>query len=756
MEHETDKEMEIDLLELWRTIVKRKGVLFVFASAVVLLVGIYTFTRTPNYRAEATLLIEEESSKIMSIEDEFGVRGRYSDMRFFNTQLILLKSESLAERVARRLDLLSRPEFSPDTKEKKSLLNMARSIVSLKWIVPKKKSQDEDSDALILQDPYMAVAEAVQDTVKVTPIRETKAVKVSCTLPSPVLVAEIVNTMAEEFITFSIEKRYETTQQASDFLSEQIANLREDLASKEREIQRYGQETDLFYLSDTESIAISKFADLNEAYTEAQLDRIKKEAVYREVMNLDIDSLPPFVNNAVIQKLKTEYAEMKNEYEENSKIFKADYPKMIQLKARLDSMREELKSEIKKAVEVAESEYQSALKNESSVKNLLDNQRQNVAKMDSNAIYYNSLKIEVENKRKLLNSLVERQNETLVSARLGGLKTSYVSVIDKAKVPDKPVSPKKGLNLLVALLFGVFGGVVLSFFVEYLDNTVKGPEDVERLAHLPSLGVIPLLVPEGKKKRYKHGYYTRSESSSGKENPGGEAAVPDIKEIELINYLHPKFLISEDYRTVRTSILLSCAERPPKTIVFSSALPSEGKSVTVINLAVSLSQLQEKILILDADLRKPRLHQIFKVKNAEGLSGYLTGRLSLKDIIQKTSIENIWFIPSGHIPPNPSELLNSKEMKLLMEKLKKKFDFVLIDTPPVLAVVDSLIIGSFAEGVVLIVQPEKTAREPFLKAVEELKRNKAKIIGVIFNQAKLKNKFYYTKYGYYKRRDYYE
>ncbi|TES85913.1 MAG: polysaccharide biosynthesis tyrosine autokinase, partial [Candidatus Aminicenantes bacterium] len=546
-------------------------------------------------------------------------------------------------------------------------------------------------------------------------------VEVSFTSPSPILATEVVNTLAVEFIDFSIEKRYETTQQASDFLSEQIANLRDDLAAKERELQRYGQEKELFFLSDTESTAVSKFADLNKAYTQAQIDRIRAEAAYLELKSLKANSLPQFVNNPVIQQLKTEYTRIKNEYEEKSKKFKPSYPEMIQLKAKLDSMWNELK----KAVDVAESEYRSALKKEVSLKNLLEEQRAAVVRMESNAILYKSIKIEVENKRGLLNSLVERQNETLVSARLGGLKTSNISIIDKAKVPKDPVFPKKKLNLILALLMGLFGGVGLCFIFEYLDNTVKGPEDVEKLAGLPSLGVIPFLPPKGVKKKKRYGYYSGYKYSYGKENPGSENPLPEIKEIELVNHLYPKFFISEDYRTVRTSILLSHAESPPKTIVFSSTLPKEGKTATVVNMAVAFSQLEEKVLIIDADLRKPRLHRIFKVRNLGGLSGYLTGKVSLKDAIQKTSVENIWLLPSGVIPPNPSELLNSKKMKKMMEEVKEAFDVILLDTTPVLAVIDAVIVSSIADSVVFLIKAGEVARKPFLNAVEELRRAKA-------------------------------
>jgi len=363
------------------------------------------------------------------------------------------------------------------------------------------------------------------------------------------------------------------------------------------------------------------------------------------------------------------------------------------------------------------------------------------------------LKIEVENMQRQLNSLIEMQKNTQVSARLGGLKTSNISIIDKAEVPKGPVSPKKKKNLILAFLIGIFGGVGLCFLMEYLDNTVKGPEDVEELSGFPSLGVIPCLPPEGMKKKKRYGYYSKYKSSYSysKEDPENEETLPDIKEIELINHLYPKFFISEDYRTVRTSILLSHAESPPKSIVFTSALPKEGKTATVANMAVAFSQLDEKVLVVDADLRKPRLHRVFKVKNIGGLSGYLTGKVSIEDAVQKTNVENIWLIPSGPIPPNPAELLISDKMKGMIEELKRGYDVVMLDTPPMLAVVDGIIISSLGDSTVFIIQAGKTTRKPFLQAVENLKRAKAKVIGVLFNEVKAKGEGYYSPYYHYYR-----
>lgn len=747
------REKDINLLEYWSVIVKRKWVLFIFGGIIILLIGIFTFTASPKYKPEAILLIEEAPSKMLSIENEFGYPGYRSELqnlRFFNTQLILFKSKTLVERVARKMELLDRDEFSAYKISKKSLISNAKDLVTFRWLTNKKKSKDRASSLL---DPYSKIVEELHNHIEVIPIRDTKVIKASYTSSFPILATEIVNTLSEEFIAFSIEKRYEATKQASNFLGDQIVNLKEDLGAKERELQRYGQEKKLFFLSDKETTVIAKFADLNEAFTQAQIERIRAEVAYRELKSLNIDSLPQTVENHLIQNFKEKYTSMRNEYEEKSKIFKPDYPEMVRLKTKIESMRGELKSEIKKAVEAAESQYRSALKRESSLKALLDKQKADVVEMDSNAIFYNSIKIEVENKRKLLDSLVERQNEALVSARLGGLNTGNISIIDKAKIPQKPVSPKKKLNLALALLMGIFGGVGLCFVFEYLDNTIKNPEDIEKLVGLPSLGIISYLSPDGTKKN-RHEHYSAYKHKGQRYGSGD--SLPEIKNIELINHLFPNFSISEDYRTVRTSILFSNTVDSSRTIVFSSSLPVEGKTATAANMAVAFSQLQKRVLIIDTDLRRPSLHRLFKVRNVPGLTGYLSGKFSFDDaVIQKTNIENIWIIPSGLIPPNPTELLNSKEMKILVEEVKKQFDVILLDTPPVLAVVDTLIISSLADSVILIVQHEKTTRKSLLKTVDELTKAKAKILGVIFNQVKMRkgDYFYMDYYQYYRYRE---
>jgi len=446
----------------------------------------------------------------------------------------------------------------------------------------------------------------------------------------------------------------------------------------------------------------------------------------------------------VIQDLKTEYSQTKNEYEEKIKFYKPNYPDMQQLKAKLDSMKTELESEIATAVEAAEADYRTALNREQSLRRLLDQQKTNVTEMNSNAILYNSLKIEVENMRGLLNTLMERQKVTLVSAQMGDLKTTNMSIIDRAEPPRIPVSPRKMRNLFLAFVLGLFGGVGLCLVLDFLDNTVKGPEDAENLVHMPSLGVVPLLSSNGLKRIKKYGYRQHYVSD---EKELGEEGNQKIKNIELINHLYPSLSLSEDYRTIRTSILLACPEEPPKTIAFTSALPQEGKSATVANMAVAFSQLGLNVLVIDTDMRKPRMSRIFKTRNNRGLSGFLTGKTPFKECMLKTEIDRIWLIPSGVVPPNPNELINSQRMKNMLEQLKTGFDVILLDTPPLLAVADPVTITSLADATVLIIQSGKTTKNALLGGAEELHKGSAKVIGLVLNGVRLEqNGLYYARH----------
>src|SRR4030042_2758071 len=517
------KSKEVDLLEYWRIIFRRKWVLFTFMGLLLLFTGIFSFLATPLYESTTTILIEEESSRILSFDSTFGNQPQLlQDLRSFNTQLKLLKSVSLADQVVRKLNLLGRPEFGAGERPARGLIASVKYLVTLKWLSGK-KTPEKTEGPLVLPDPYLGLANSLLSSIVVKPIRETKLVEVSFTSPSPTFAAEFLNALAKEFVNFSVEKRYSTTQQASNFLDEQIAELRDEIGARERELQRYGQEKDILFLSESESQAVSAFATLNGAYNQARLDRINAQAEYQELRDLEGDAVPQFISDPAIQELKTEYTRLRAEYEEKRGQMKADHPEMMRIQARLNS----LKDEINKAADTAEAKYKAALNKEGSIRATLERQRSDVAKMNSNAIFYNNLKIEVESKRKQLNTITEKRDETRLSAQLRGLDSSNISIIDRAEVPKWPASPHKTKNLLMALLVGMFGGVGLCFFFDYLDDTLKRPDDVQRLVNLPSLGVIPYLPPEGLKNSRGYRSYYGDRSGHSRANPDKEHPIPE-------------------------------------------------------------------------------------------------------------------------------------------------------------------------------------------------------------------------------------
>jgi len=722
-----DEEEGFQLEEYWEVIKRRKNLLIYFSLSVVIAIMAWAFMQTPVFEARGTLMIEKDQRNVLMFADAYSLQTGARDEDLI-TQVKILKSRTLARDVLEEMKLLdqgranNKPSFGLG-----SLLSLF------------KKKKDTSKEA--------AMSSAVNDflgILKVDIIQDSRLVDVRYRSANPGLAANVVNTLFEKYIDFNLRMKTESTKLASDFLTTQIEDLKNTLSRKERELQEYSKRKELFYLSGEETTVVEKFADLNKAFTEAQIYRINKEAVYREMKDKSFENYPEVRTNQLVQNLKKEHSEVEVEYKRKAQIFKDSYPEMQRLKSQMASLQQRIDSETRdigrKSLSEAEDEYQSAKKKEDSLAQLLGQQKQDVVATNTNAIYYNSLKIEVTNMRNLLDHLVKKEKESMLSSRLEGLQTSNIKIIDQAEVPISPVFPKKKSIFIMALFLGIGGGLGLIFFLDWLDKTVKTPDQVEQLLKLPSLGFIPAVGSANPHSYYAYSYHTPY-SEKRKKTKDEEK----LKNIELSNYTAPESVYAENYRNIRTSILLSTPDHPPRVMAVTSALPQEGKTATVINLAVSFTNLGKKVLVIDGDLRKPRIHQILRTKNTVGLSSLLVGRTVISDAVLMTQIHNLHIIPSGPIPPNPTELLNARAMENLLQEVKEHFDFVFIDSPPLVGIMDPVIIGHNSDGVLLITWGGKTHKRLIEKARDELKKYNIRLLGVVLNKVNMKK----SGYGYY-------
>jgi capsular exopolysaccharide synthesis family protein len=646
-------------------------------------------------------MIEPENRNTITFDNQvfYGFRGEY-----FNTQIRILQSRNLGKKV--------REEF---------------------------RSTSRDKD-MVIRGPF------------VEPVEATHLVEVGYRSTHPGAAAELVNLLFDKFIEFKLDLKSQSSQKAFKFISLQIDNLKDRLGRTEKEMNEYGNRKELFYLSREDSTVVRKFSDLNQAYTEAQIERINKESLYRELEGMSYENYPQVSKSQLIDGLKSTYSGFESEYKRKSQIFKPSYPEMLRLKSQMETLLERIQTETgdiaQKTLQTAKSEYQSAKKKENSLLELLSRQKGVMLSNKGDAIHYNSLSIEVQNMQTLLNYLVRKQKESVVSSRLEGIQTSNIKIIDPAEVPKTPVNAGKQKTLILAALLGLALGLGVIFLLDYLDQTIKTPEEVQALLGLPALGIIPSTTAKAVKAYgpYHYGY------TSG--NPGNKKKNPSPpRDIELINFSkpgseEPDSWFVEKYRAVRTSIMLSTPGESPRIISVSSALPSEGKTATTLNLAVSFSQLGKKVLVIDGDLRRPRLHKIFKIKNDRGLSSYLAGRADSL-VVLKTHIPKLFVVPPGPPPPHPAELIDSEMMAAFLQKLLEKMDFIFIDTPPLLAFKDAVVLGKHAQGTILVTWAAKTHRTALEKAKQELDRFNIRTLGVVLNRADEKRHIYGYNYKYY-------
>ncbi|UCH92199.1 MAG: polysaccharide biosynthesis tyrosine autokinase [Candidatus Aminicenantes bacterium] len=708
----TDEKLDIE--KYWRMIKARLHIVIIVTLAVLAAAYVKISTSPPIYQATGLLMIEPESRNIIMFDNTRASMGWRNE--YFNTQIEILQSRTLAKEVKEGFD--------------SSIGN----------------DPEKGGKELIIRGPF------------VEPLEFTRLVRVSYRSTDAEAAAQMVNLLFEKFREFNLDLRIRSPKKAVKYIEDQKNKLQQNLAQKEKEMQEYGKRKELFSVSRGDSVVVEKFSDLNKAYTETQIDRINKEAIYQELQGMSYENFPQVKASPLIGNLKNKYSALESEYRRKSQVFRSSYPEMTQLQSQMDSLKQQIREETgdiaRKSLNEAKSDYQSSKKKEEALLKMLNQQKQTMVDSDTDAIYYKSLGIEVENMRTLLNFLVRKGEESALSSRVEGLESLNIKIIDKAEVPRRPIGSGAKKIMIMALILGLALGIGLIFLVDYLDRTIKTPDEVKLMLGVPALGIIPSTKAKSLSAYYYSSYYKYGDNKKkGKNNPGPGPKNPP--EIELINFVAPESPFAENYRTIRTSILLSVPKEPPEIISITSALSSEGKTVTTINLAVSFSQLGKKVLIIDGDMRKPRMHKIFKIANSPGLSSFLAGRAQVKEIFAKTNIPNLFVVPSGPHPPNPTELISSEVMSMLLSKLRQKVDFIFIDTPPLVGIVDPILLSKNTDGTILVTWAGKTHRHAIEKAKEELDRYNIRTLGVVLNRAAGKERAYgyYSSYYQYKYKD---
>jgi capsular exopolysaccharide synthesis family protein len=724
-------EEDIHLLDYWRVIIARRwtilAVLLTFIAATI----IYTFKQTPVYRATASVQVDKENPNVLSFKDVYQVDVGDDDT--LRTQFEILKSRSLARHVIEDLKLDKTEEFHP--KEPGYWGSMMASVRGL-------LGSDKTTQELKEPDALRPIIDGYLKRLDVAPVRQARLVNISFESQDPQLAAQIINSHAKHFIEQNLQFKVDATEEASHFLEENLVTLKQKLEKAEDQLQQYSQQNQILFTEEGKNTATEKLRQLQEAYTKAQEDRIQRESYFRLVETEHSDALPQLIDNKLIADLISKLADLQRQESDLAVSFRPDYPPRQRIAGQISQIRSSIESEKARVVTMVHSEYTAAVERETLLESELSKQRDSVNKINEDIIQYNIYKGDAESVRQLYDGLQKRLKEASVSA---GLTASNIRVVDRAEIPPFPVKPQKTLNILMSILAGMVFGLGLAFFQEYLDNSIKSPEDVTRYLTLPTLAMIPRLRSLAGKKGYSYGRYETDALYLSNE-ASAQASLNKFETADLIVHDAPSSLMSESYRSLRTSLLLSTSGHPPRTIVVTSSAPSEGKTTTAVNLAISLTQTGAKVVLIDADMRKPRIQKIFSIVSPDGLSAFLAGTAKLKDVINETKIPGLLVIPCGVTPPNPGELILSAGFRKMLEALKEYFDFIVLDSPPVGNVSDARILAVTVDSTIVVVKAFSTSRHQARNAVAHLTNAHAHIGGIILNDVDVRKRSYYSGY----------
>jgi succinoglycan biosynthesis transport protein ExoP len=711
---------ESTLREYMRVLIKRKWMVISVIVGIFMAVAIASLRQTPIYVAVGRIAINKADSNLITFKDS-GPVVDYYDQSDLDTEVRILQSDLMALQVIRQLNLDKRPEFGGRADQKQANL------------VADPLQTDSNRTSGLLG--------AFRGNLRVTLIPNTRIIEIHYNSTDPQLAASVVNTLAATYVEQNFKTKFESTMQASDWLSKQLVDLQMKVETSQEKLVRYQKEHEILGTDEKTNIITEKLDELNREMTAAESDRMQKEAVYRQTQSSDPEvvaaaiiadttgSAASTVSN-LLDKLRDQQASIRIQIADLGTQFGPSYPKIAQLNNQVKEIDRQLQAETEKAVDHLKGLYLAALQRENMLQGSFDKQKQEANKLNESAIEYSILKRDLDSNRTLYEGLLEKLKEAGVTA---GLRSNNFRIIDAARVPTAPSEPNIPRNLSFALVLGVISGVGLAFLLENMDNTVRTPEQAQAVSALPSLGMIPL------------------GSKSGNHGPAGKRlTLTASKEVvETVTLVRPQSQMAESYRALRTSLLLSNLGAPPKVIMVTSARPQEGKTTTSINTAIVLAQKGVRVLLIDADLRRPSVHKTLGMGPRSGLSNVLTGSATVQQTITTSPIlANLFIMPAGTPPPNPAELLASANMKDLVAELRQQFDHIVIDTPPTLSVTDAVVLSPRADATILVIRSGQTTKQALRRARDILMQVNAHVAGVLLNAVDLTSPDYYYYYEY--------
>lgn len=723
------------LMDYVRVLYKRRWIVIPVFLLVFTIGAVNALRQTPMYQSRVQLLIEKDAPNVATLDQMFQTQDGWMADDFYQTQYRILQSRTLAKQTIDAMKLWDARRLGNGPEPKaaisltglamggvRSALSFAKSMVASEPPAPaapavEPRSKDETAAQSARIDEFLG-------GLSIVPVRNSRLAEIRYTSSDPVFAAEAANAVAKAYIQQNMEFKFNTSKEAADWLSERLAEQRKAVEASEAALQEFREKNGTVAVADAGSdIVVARLTDLNSALTKAKTERINKESLYNQLRSAEgtggVDALPVILSNDYIQKMRSDLSDLQRQQAQLAERYGPRHAEMIKVRSAIESAEAKLKLEISKVVESVKTEYEAAYAEERSLQSALNSQKGEALSLNRKSIEASVLQRELDSNRQIYESLLQRTKETDISSER---RTTNVRVIDEAEVPRGPISPNVPRDLMISLGTSLLLAIGLAFFFEQMDNRIRTPQEMKAYLHVPFLGMVPVTPRE----------------KDGGANPlmNGQVA--------------PNF--SEALKTIRTNVLFSSAEEGLRTLVVTSAGPGEGKSIVAANLAMALAQAGQRVLLIDADMRRPRVHEIFDTPQEPGLSNILTGNAKVTEAVRRSPVSGLWVMSSGHIPPNPAELLGSRRYLDLIASLEDHFDWAIVDTPPVLAVTDSAVAGRHASGVVFVVASDKTSRHAAQEAVSQLESASVHIVGTVLNRVDLvRHPYYYSSYY---RKDY--